>query len=97
MIINIFREEHLPLVQELPREVKEVIKENIKILEENYGTERTVEDLGGYIAVVDEDDIETFKEKILKNTVTEFIYDINFQMELNKYQLYFCVEVISQA
>jgi hypothetical protein len=77
MIINIFREEHLPLVQELPREVKEVIKENIKILEENYGTERTVEDLGGYIAVVGEDDIETFKKKILKNTVAEYIDEIN--------------------
>ena len=69
MVINIWKEEDLNLVQELPQQAKEVIRENVKILEENYGTERTVKDLGGYIAVVDEDDIITFKEEILKGTI----------------------------
>ncbi len=76
MVINIWKEEHLDLVQELPQQVKEVIRENVKILEENYGTERTVEDLGGYIALVDEEDITTFKEEILKGTIAEYIDDI---------------------
>lgn len=76
MVINIFKEEDLNLVQELPQQVKEVIRENVKILEENYGTERTVEDLGGYIVLVDEDDIVSFKEDVLKGTIAEYIDDI---------------------
>ena len=76
MMINIFKQQDLMLVQELPQEVKKVIKEYVKILEENYGTERTVEDLGGYIAVVDEDGITTLKEEILKGTIPEYIDDI---------------------
>lgn len=76
MVINIWKEEDLNLVQELPQQAKEVIRENVKILEENYGTERTVKDLGGYIAVVDEDDIITFKEEILKGTIAEYIDEI---------------------
>ena len=76
MIINIWKEQDLDLVQQLPQQVKEVIGENLKILEESYGKERTVEDLGGYIAVVDEDDIITFKEEILKGTIPEYIDEI---------------------
>ena len=73
MIIKIWKEQDLQLVKELPQQVKDEIKENIKILEKNYGTERTVQDLGGYVAVVDEDDIVTFKEEILKGVVSEYI------------------------
>ena len=76
MVINIWKEEDLNLVKELPQQVKEVIRENIKILEENYGTERTVENLGGYIAVVDEDGIIIFKEEILKGIIAEYIDEI---------------------
>lgn len=76
MVINIFKQQDLTLVQELQQPVKEVIKGYVEILEENYGTERTVEDLGGYIAVVDKDDITTFKEEILKGTIAEYIEDI---------------------
>ena len=76
MVINIWKEKDLNLVKELPQQVKEVMRENIKILEESYGTERTVEDLGGYIALVEEDDIATFKEEILKGTIAEYIDDI---------------------
>ncbi|MCG3584662.1 hypothetical protein L9Z42_14660 [Clostridioides difficile] len=76
MLINIFKEEELEIVQELPQKVEEVIRENLKILEESYGKERTVEDLGGYIALVDEYDIAVFKEKILKGTIPEYIDEI---------------------
>lgn len=76
MIINIWKEENLDLAQELQQQVKEVIRENIKILEENYGTERTEEDLGGYIALVDEDDIVPFKEEVLKGIIPEYIDEI---------------------
>ncbi len=76
MVINIWKEEDLGRFQELPQQVKEVMRENLKILEESYGKERTVEDLGGYIALVDEDDIEIFKEEILKGTIAEYIEEI---------------------
>lgn len=46
------------------------------MIEENYGTEITVEDLGGYIVVVDEECIKVFKEEILKGTISEHIDDI---------------------
>ncbi|HBF6648740.1 TPA: hypothetical protein KOT44_002063 [Clostridioides difficile] len=76
MVINIWKEEHLDLVQQLPQAVKEAIRENLKILEESYGKERTVEDLGGYIALVDEYDIVTFKDEALKRTIPEYIDEI---------------------
>lgn len=76
MVINILKEQDLGLVKELPQQVKEVIRENVKILEENYGTERTVENLGGYIALVDEEDLVTFKEETLKGTIPEYIDEI---------------------
>lgn len=76
MAINIWKEEDLGLVQELPQQVKEVMRENLKILEENYGTERTVEDLGGYIALVDEVGLEELKEHQLKGIIPEYIDEI---------------------
>ena len=76
MIIKIWKEEDLELVKELPIEVKEVIKENVQVLVEEYGEERTEKELGGYVAVVDEEGIIDLKEKILKNTVPEYIDEI---------------------
>ncbi len=40
MIIKIWKEQDLELVRELPKKVKEVIKENVQILVEEYGEER---------------------------------------------------------
>ena len=76
MVINIWKKEDLGLVQELSQPIKDVILDNVKIIEENYGTERTVKDLGGYVAVVDEYDITIFKEDILKGIIPEYIDDI---------------------
>lgn len=77
MILNLWNEKRdMHLVQELPQEAKEVIIENLQTLENYYGAERTIEDLGGYVAVVDEDDIVSFKEEILKDTLPEYIDEI---------------------
>ena len=69
MIIKIWKEQDLELVSELPKQVKEVIKENVQILVEEYGEERTEEDLGGFIALTDEDGIKELKENLLKNKI----------------------------
>ncbi|MBQ9013386.1 MAG: hypothetical protein IJ094_07530 [Bacilli bacterium] len=76
MIIKIWKEQDLELVSELPKQVKEVIKENVQILVEEYGEERTEEDLGGFIALTDEEGIKELKENLLKNTVPEYIDNI---------------------
>lgn len=57
------------IVSELPKQVKEVIKENVQILVEEYGEERTEEDLGGFIALTDEEGIKELKENLLKNKI----------------------------
>lgn len=69
MIIKIWKEQDLELVSELPKQVKEVIKENVQILVEEYGGERTEEDLGGFIALTDEEGIKELKENLLKNKI----------------------------
>ena len=76
MIINIYKRKALDLVKELPIEVIGIIENTLDILDDNYGTERTLEDLGGYIAVVDKDDINTFKKEVLKGTIPEYIDEI---------------------
>lgn len=69
MMIKIWKEQDLELVSELPKQVKEVIKENVQILVEEYGEERTEEDLGGFIALTDEEGIKELKENLLKNKI----------------------------
>ena len=76
MIIKIWKEKDLELVRELPIEVKEVIKENVKILVEEYGEDRTEKQLGGFVALIDEEGLRELKEKILKNTIPEYIDEI---------------------
>ena len=69
MIIKIWKEQDLELVSELPKQVQEVIKENVQILVEEYGEERTEEDLGGFIALTDEEGLKELKENLLKNKI----------------------------
>ena len=69
MIIKIWKEQDLELVSELPKQVKVVIKENVQILVEEYGEERTEEDLGGFIALTEEEGIKELKENLLKNKI----------------------------
>lgn len=76
MIIKIWKEQDLELVSKLPKQVKEVIKENVQILVEEYGEERTEEELGGFVALTDEEGLLELKENLLKNTIPEYIEQI---------------------
>ena len=76
MIISIWKKQDLDLVKELPTEVLSTIEDTIQVLDENYGTERTAEDLGGYITVVDRFGIEELKQHQLKGIVPEYIDEI---------------------
>ena len=77
MIIKIWKEQDLELVRELPKEVKEFVKENIQILVEEYGEERTEEQLGGFIAITDEEGLRELKANRLKDTIPEYIDSID--------------------
>ncbi|GIM33704.1 hypothetical protein [Paraclostridium bifermentans] len=76
MIINIWKKQDLDLVKELLAEVLSAIETIIEILDENYGTERKAEDLGGYVAVVDKAGIEELKQNQLKGIIPEYIDEI---------------------
>lgn len=76
MIMNIWKKQDLGGVKELPIEVLYAIEDTIEILDENYGTERTAEDLGGYVAVVDKAGIEELKQHQLKEITPEYIDEI---------------------
>lgn len=76
MIINIWKKQNLNLVKKLPRQVLSEIETTIEILDENYGTERTAEDLGGYIVIVDKAGIEELKQHQLKGIIPEYIDEI---------------------
>ncbi|WP_195336306.1 hypothetical protein [Paraclostridium bifermentans] len=76
MIINIWKKQDLNRVKELPIEVLSSIEDTIRILDENYGEERTVEDLGGYVVIVDEAGIEEIKQYKLKGIAPEYIDEI---------------------
>lgn len=76
MIISIWKKQDLSLVNELPTEVLSAIETTIEILDEDYGTERTTEDLGGYVAVVDKAGIKQLKQKQLNGIIPEYIDEI---------------------
>lgn len=76
MIISIWKKQDLQLIKELPIEVLSTIEDTIAILDENYGTERTAEDLGGYVAVADKAGIEELKQHQLKGIIPEYIDEI---------------------
>ena len=76
MIINIWKNQDLGVAKELPIEVLSTIETTIEILDENYGIERTAEDLGGYVAVADKFGLEELKQHQLKRVVPEYIDEI---------------------
>lgn len=76
MIIKIWKNKDLNLVKELPTEVLSAIETTIEILDENYGPERTAEDLGGYVVVVDKAGIEELKLHQLNGIIPEYIDNI---------------------
>ena len=76
MRINIWKKQDLELVKELPKQVKEVIKVNVQILVEEYGEDREEKQLGGLIVIADEEGLRELKEGLLKNTIPEYIDNI---------------------
>lgn len=76
MIIKIWKNKDLNLVKEFPTEVLSAIETTIEILDENYGPERTAEDLGGYVVVVDKAGIEELKLHQLNGITPEYIDNI---------------------
>lgn len=76
MIISIWEKQDLDLVKEIPTEVLSAIEATIEILDESYGTKRTSQDLGGYVAVADESGIEELKQHQLKGIIPEYIDEI---------------------
>ena len=71
---KIYKENRLLEVNNIPSEVIESIKVTINILDENYGTDRDIEDdLGGYIIIAENIvDIEILKQDKLKGLVAEY-------------------------
>lgn len=71
---KIYKENRLLEVNNIPSEVIESIKVIINILDENYGTDRDIEDdLGGYIIIAENIvDIEILKQDKLKGLVAEY-------------------------
>lgn len=76
MIIKIWKNKNLDVIKELPKEVLSIIEKYIEILDENYGVQRTAEDLGGYIVIVDQVGIEELKQHQLKGIEPEYIDEI---------------------
>lgn len=75
MIISIWKNKTC-VIKELPTEVLSAIETTIEMLDEDYGTERTTEDLGGYVAVVDKAGIKQLKQKQLNGIIPEYIDEI---------------------
>lgn len=59
-------------------DVTKIIKEQLNILDENYGTERNIDsDLGGYVLILEtKDDVIEVKENIVKDIIPEYVDNI---------------------
>ncbi|MDM0496556.1 hypothetical protein QTH19_04885 [Clostridium perfringens] len=63
---------------DLDTNVVNTIKNQLDILDENYGAERNIDsDLGGYVLVLEtKEDVVEVKENILKGIIAEYVDDI---------------------
>ena len=62
----------------LEAEVAKIIKEQLNILDESYGIERSIDaDLGGYVLILEtKDDVIEVKENIVKDIIPEYVDNI---------------------
>ena len=76
--MKIWEEEQLKLLKGYPKEVVGSVNENIRILNDNYGSERNVDkDLGGYIQLIQSlDELQTLKNGILQGLIEEYSDEI---------------------
>ena len=75
---NIYKENQLLEVINMPSEVIDSIKVTIDILNENYGVNRNIEaDLGGYIVIAENIvDIDVLKQDKLQSVIPEYTDEI---------------------
>lgn len=59
-------------------DVAKIIEEQLNILDESYGTERSIDsDLGGYVLLLEaKEDVIEAKENILKDIIPEYVDNI---------------------
>lgn len=62
----------------LEGEVAKIIEQQLNILDESYGIERSIDlDLGGYVLILEtKDDVIEVKENIVKDIIPEYVDDI---------------------
>lgn len=74
MMKNVYKENQLLEVINIPIEVIESIKATISVLGENYGADRDmIDDLGGYIVIAENIvDIEILKQEKLQGLIPEY-------------------------
>lgn len=72
--MKIWKEEQLKLLESYPKEVVDSVNETMRILNDNYGSERNIDkDLGGYIQLFQSlDELKTLKDGILYGLVEEY-------------------------
>lgn len=63
---------------DLEDDISRRIEEQLKILDESYGTERSIDsDLGGYVLILEtKDDVIEVKENIVKDIIPEYVDNI---------------------
>ena len=72
-MINLWKKENLNLLSEYPKEVFKNVINTMNILGESYSYDREVTDDGGYICILQSiEEVDYFKENILKGIVEEF-------------------------
>ena len=76
--MKIWKEEQLNLLKGYTKEVVDSVNETIRILNDNYGSERNVDkDLGGYIELIRSlDELKILKNGILQGLVEEYSDEI---------------------
>lgn len=62
----------------LDGKVEKIIEQQLNILDESYGTERSIDsDLGGYVLILEtKDDVIEAKENIVKDIIPEYVDNI---------------------
>lgn len=73
-MIKVFNNEKLKILDYYPREIIKSIKASVRVLDENYGANRNIDnDLGGYVVIVENIvDMEILKQEKLQGLIPEY-------------------------
>ena len=84
-MVNLWKKEDLNLLSEYPKEIVDNVDNIIDILDESYNNNREITDDGGYICILENiEEVNYFKENILKGIVEEFS-DVIYESEVDIY------------